>query len=133
MRILIQAGLLLATFAGAAAAQPALTGTWEGSSTCTDRKLAPGCRDEHVIYVFTGAGEKLHLVADKVVDGVRSTMYEIDLAPDGHGGWFHRFDAPNGFAGRWQYGAPAGAALRGELVDANSGAQVRSVAVTRQP
>lgn len=132
MRTIRTAGLLLAILAGPAGAQT-LSGTWEGSSICTDRKIAPACRDEHVIYVFTPAAQgKVHLVADRVVDGVRSTMYEIDLAPDGAGGWFYRFDAPNGMTGRWQYGAPAAAKLEGELVDVRTGAQVRKVSVTRQ-
>ena len=75
---------------GTMAAAPAdrdpseLIGTWRGTSTCTDLVAAPGCRDEVVVYELT-AGEKpgtVHWQADKVVDGKRQSMGEMDLVYD---------------------------------------------------
>jgi hypothetical protein len=61
-----------------------LIGTWRGTSTCTDRVAAPACHDEVVVYDFT-AGEKpgsVHWKADKVVEGQRLPMGEMDLVYD---------------------------------------------------
>ena len=61
-----------------------LLGTWRGTSTCTDRVAAPACRDETVVYDFT-PGAKPGTVtwkADKVVDGKREPMGEMELAYD---------------------------------------------------
>jgi hypothetical protein len=61
-----------------------LIGTWRGTSTCTDRAAAPACRDESVVYDFT-PGAKPGTVtwkADKVVDGKREPMGEMELAYD---------------------------------------------------
>jgi hypothetical protein len=58
-----------------------LFGTWRGTSTCTDRVAAPACQDETVVYEFT-AGKKadtVHWRADKVVNGRRELMGELDL------------------------------------------------------
>lgn len=73
-----------------------LVGTWRGTSTCSDRVAAPACRDEVVIYDFT-AGEKgtVHWKADKVVEGQRQTMGELDLAYDaGARCWSAEFRSP---------------------------------------
>jgi hypothetical protein len=64
--------------------QLAPDGVWRGTSTCTDRVAAPACHDEVVVYEFT-AGAKagtVHWKADKVVDGQRQTMGEMDLSYD---------------------------------------------------
>jgi hypothetical protein len=64
-----------------ASGRAAPIGVWRGTSTCTDRVAAPACRDEAVVYEFT-AGAKpgaVHLRADKVVDGQRLPMGEMDL------------------------------------------------------
>jgi hypothetical protein len=81
-----------AAWALAASAPPGhepseLIGTWRGTSTCTDRVAAPACRDEVVVYEFT-AGEKpgwVHWKADKVVEGQRQPMGEMDLVYDAGG------------------------------------------------
>jgi hypothetical protein len=87
---------------GAAAAQsgrsPAeLLGTWRGTSTCTDRVAAPGCNDETIVYEFV-AGDKPGVVrwkADKVVDGKRVPMGEMDLTYDaGEKCWRAEFSSP---------------------------------------
>ena len=61
-----------------------LVGTWRGSSTCPDRVAAPACRDEVVVYDFILGAKPGTVVwkADKVVDGKREPMGEMDLAYD---------------------------------------------------
>lgn len=61
-----------------------LLGTWRGTSTCTDRVAAPACNDEIVVYEFTQGAKPglVHWVADKVVNGKREPMGEMDLAYD---------------------------------------------------
>jgi len=59
-------------------------GLWRGTSTCTDRVAAPACNDEQVVYEFR-AGPKpgmVHWVADKVVNGKRVPMGELDMEYD---------------------------------------------------
>lgn len=74
-----------------------LVGTWRGTSTCTDRTAASACRDEVVVYEFT-AGAKpgtVHWKANKVVDGQRELMGEIDLVYDaGESCWAAEFRSP---------------------------------------
>jgi hypothetical protein len=102
---ILGAGCLAAVLAAAAlahaqsdSATPAqLIGTWRGTSLCTDRVAAPACKDETVVYEFT-AGSKagmVHWVADKVVDGERLTMGELDAEYDKtEGCWKSEFSAP---------------------------------------
>jgi hypothetical protein len=75
----------------------AAIGVWRGTSTCTDRVAAPACRDEVVVYEFT-AGAKpgaLHLKADKMVDGQRLPMGEMDLEyATGDACWRGEFTSP---------------------------------------
>lgn len=61
-----------------------LIGTWRGASTCTDRVAAPACRDEVVVYEFTVGAKSgtVHWHADKIVDGQRQPMGEMDLTYD---------------------------------------------------
>lgn len=92
-----------ATTGGPAAAGPEgarraeLSGVWRGTSTCTDRVAAPACRDEVVVYEFTD-GPKPGIVrwkADKVVNGQREPMGELDLAYDtGEACWRADFTSP---------------------------------------
>lgn len=76
-----------------------LIGTWRGTSTCTDRVAAPACRDEVVVYDFT-SGAKPGTVsrkADKVVEGRREPMGEMDLAYDAEQRcWSAEFRSPRG-------------------------------------
>jgi hypothetical protein len=73
------------------------SGVWRGTSTCTDRVAAPACRDEVVVYEFT-AGAKpgaVHLKADKMVDGQRLPMGEMDLEySTGEACWRAEFTSP---------------------------------------
>lgn len=74
-----------------------LIGTWRGTSTCTDLAAAPGCRDETVVYDFTLGTRPGTVVwkADKVVDGKRVPMGEMDLAYDAvQKCWSAEFQSP---------------------------------------
>jgi hypothetical protein len=76
--------LSVAMWTGTAHVPSELIGTWRGTSTCTDRVAAPACRDEVVIYEFS-AGTRADTVtwkADKVVDGKREPMGEMDMSYD---------------------------------------------------
>ena len=76
----------LLSFCSAAAAQtgkPAdVVGTWEGQSICTVQPSA--CHDEHVIYeIAQAADHKLKMSADKVVNGERQNMGDLECTYDG--------------------------------------------------
>ena len=51
-------------------------GTWEGESICTVRPSA--CHDEHVIYEISRKQQKLVMSADKVVNGERQNMGDLE-------------------------------------------------------
>ena len=76
-----------------------LLGTWRGTSLCTDRVAAPACHDESVVYDFT-LGPKpgtLQWAADKVVDGERQHMGDLELSYDKtEGCWKAEFSSPRG-------------------------------------
>src|SRR5262249_3681888 len=74
-----------------------LTGTWRGTSICTDRVAAPACQDETVVYEFKPGLQPgtVHWVADKVVNGKREPMGEFDLTYDkAEGCWKSEFTSP---------------------------------------
>jgi len=78
---------LLASFLMVQSSAPSptqLLGTWRGTSTCTDRVAAPACNDEVVVYEFTKGVKPgtVHWAADKVVNGKREPMGEMDVAYD---------------------------------------------------
>jgi hypothetical protein len=102
--VLVLAGCLLSGSIASAGITPSeLIGTWRGASTCTDRVAAPACRDEVAVYEFT-AEEKsgtVHWKADKVIDGQRQPMGEMDLAYDRTDKcWKAEFNSPR-FHGVW--------------------------------
>ena len=74
-----------------------ILGTWRGTSTCTDRVAAPACNDEVIVYDVT-LGTKPGTVlwkADKLVDGKREPMGEMDLTYDGgEKCWKGEFSSP---------------------------------------
>ena len=55
-----------------------------GTSVCTDLDAAPACKDETVVYEFKPGAQPgtVRWAADKVVDGKRLPMGEMDLAWD---------------------------------------------------
>jgi hypothetical protein len=92
--------LLLALAASGAASthDPSeIVGTWRGTSVCTDRVAAPACNDEVVVYEITPGAKAgtVHWQADKIVNGERGTMGEMDLAYDtGDACWRGEFSSP---------------------------------------
>ena len=99
VKIFIALTVSVAFFSAApeAAGQAAPSGLWRGTSTCTDRVAAPACHDEVVVYEFT-AGEKPGTVkwrADKVIDGERQAMGEMELVYDAaEACWRAEFQSP---------------------------------------
>lgn len=96
--VLLMAGSLLAATAEADDHKPSeIIGTWRGTSTCTDLRAAPACKDEVVVYDFA-AGAKpgtVHWKADKVVNGQREPMGAMDLTYDDAGKcWAAEFNSP---------------------------------------
>ena len=85
------------SFAAPKAASPASPlGVWRGTSTCSDLAAAPACRDEAVVYEFTVGAQSgtVHWKADKMVDGQRAAMGEMDLVYDsGEACWMAEFQA----------------------------------------
>lgn len=103
MTILDLGVLCLASAALAAEPAPAhspaeILGTWRGTSICTDLAAAPSCHDETVVYDFE-PGDKPGTIlwkADKIVDGKRLPMGELDLTYDTQAGaWTAKFNGPN--------------------------------------
>ncbi len=135
--------LVVFCFVGAVAplaAEPrpadAILGEWRGSSICTNREVAPACKDESIVYLFTpmksDGAEKVHIEASKIVDGKVLPMGEFDLTYDAdEASWSVEFKTPRVHA-RWSY-TVSGDRLAGTLVDLPSNAQVRKVDATRQP
>jgi hypothetical protein len=82
--VLVAASPRAAPGAPGAGSPSELFGVWRGTSTCTDRVAAPACRDEEVVYEFEAGAMPgaVHWKADKVVNGQREPMGELDLAYD---------------------------------------------------
>ena len=110
-----------------------ILGTWTGTSTCVDRTRHPACKDEVVVYEFrekSGAPDSVSLQADKIVDGQRVTMGELDFAWDsGEGAWLGEFRIRNNH-GLWKF-VVHGTSMEGTLVDLPEKNLVRKVAVKR--
>jgi hypothetical protein len=98
MKAKTAAALVLALSAVASAQKPEqLLGTWRGTSTCTDRVAAPACNDETVVYEFTPGAKPgvIRWVADKIVDGKRDSMGELELSWDAaESCWKSVFESP---------------------------------------
>ncbi|MFA6958132.1 MAG: hypothetical protein WC538_19870 [Thermoanaerobaculia bacterium] len=135
--------LVIICFAGAAAAslsgdpRPAdsILGEWRGTSICTNRELAPACKDESIVYLFTplpsDGAPKVHLDASKIVDGKAAPMGEFDLTWDaGDASWSAEIRTPRVHA-LWSYTID-GDHLTGTLAELPSKAQLRKVDATRQ-
>jgi hypothetical protein len=80
--------LLLPIVTALAAQSPAIddiVGTWSGSSICVNREAAPACADEQVVYEIAatpGRAMTVTVKADKVVDGKRVPMGDLDFTRD---------------------------------------------------
>lgn len=75
-----------------------IVGIWSGSSVCVDRKAAPACNDEQVVFEISGSAGKPKTVtvkADKVVDGKRVSMGVLEFTHDAKSGsWTSEFETP---------------------------------------
>jgi hypothetical protein len=124
---------LLAAAVAAASPRDAILGEWRGASACTDRRVAPACKDEVVVYRFTPAGgDTVRQAAFKIVAGEEQLMGELDFTPEARThDWTSEFRI-NGRHGLWRF-HPADTLMTGTLVDVPSGSVVRRVRVTRPP
>ena len=63
-------------------------GDWTGESICADKQKFPACKDEKVVYHFSKSSEagKIHLAADKIVNGANEAMGEFDFVYDAAAG-----------------------------------------------
>lgn len=116
---------------GEAFAQSAdgIVGTWRGTSACVDRQAAPACTDEKVIYEIVASSRQpgtVTLSADKVVDGKRLPMGDLDFTrDDASQSWTSELKAPRPHA-LWRLSVK-GTTLSGTLTLLPSKAVVRRV------
>lgn len=111
-----------------------IIGVWRGTSICTDRKIAPACKDEQIIYTFRNApGQrpgKVILKADKVVDGKIEFMAELEGTYDQKKHtWTAEFRSPR-FHGLWSF-VISGRNLTGTLTDIPSKAIIRKISARK--
>jgi len=128
----IGAVALLALFATAAVApRDAILGEWHGTSLCTDRKAAPACNDEIVVYRFTPAGgDTARCAAYRITSGEEVPMGELDFTRNAKSGdWAAGLGTPRVHA-IWSFHV-ADTLMTGTLTQVPSGAVVRRVRATR--
>lgn len=94
---------LLSMFAASAVASAGtgdirhFLGTWHGTSTCVNRRVAPACKDETVVYEIRRSDKPQTAVlkADKIVDGKRVPMGELEFVySTKQGCWRAEFATP---------------------------------------
>jgi hypothetical protein len=95
-------GLVALVAGGARAGEPGrldgFLGTWRGTSTCTNRKVAPGCNDETVVYEVRASDKPKTAIlkADKIVNGERRSMGDLEFAySDKDGCWRSEINMPS--------------------------------------
>jgi len=112
----------------------ALVGSWHGTSKCVDLEHFPNCHDEEVIFDAVnrgGSGDTVTVRADKIVQGHREFMGELDYVRGKDGLWVAEFRNE-----RVQIRLTlrvAGNQLIGQLIDVPSGRLVRDQNLTRRP
>ena len=110
-----------------------IRGEWRGTSTCTNRELSPGCKDETVRYVFTGpiGNSKTYRVsADKLIGNDYQPMGDLDLAYDAADStWMAVLDVPSCKGCRWWFRV-RGSRLTGTLTTSAQDT-LRTVVATR--
>lgn len=106
-----------------------IVGTWSGSSVCVDRKAAPACNDEQVVFEISASAGKPKTVtvkAAKVVDGKRVSMGVLEFTHDAKSGsWTSEFETPR-VHDLWRL-TVNGAMLTGTLTSIPSRAIVRKI------
>ena len=133
-RSLLAALALILVPVSVSSAQARVVGTWQGTSTCTDKVAFPACHDEQVVYVIRplGAGaDSVTVKADKIVNGARESMGDLQFGSSGDGTWLAEFKTER-FHDRWTL-TVEGDRITGTLVDLPSGRLVRNVALRRVP
>ena len=108
-------------------------GTWHGTSTCINRKFAPACTDETVIYEVRRSDKpgSAVLAADKAVNGERLPMGDLEfIYSETDGCWRSEFKTPN-VQGVWCL-AVEGNSMTGRLRVMPEDADVRKVQATRE-
>ena len=135
LRLVATLVLSVGSVLGVALAGPVdeIVGTWRGTSACVDRKAAPACTDEEVIYEIVaspGHPDSVTVKADKVVDGKRVPMGSLDFTHDSTSrSWTSELDTPRTHA-LWRLSV-SGATLSGTLTLLPSKAVVRRVDLRR--
>jgi len=78
-------------------------GSWRGTSTCVNRKVAPACKDETVVYDVRPSDKPKTALLDayKIVDGQRLPMGELEFVySDKEGCWRSGLSTPR-VQGTW--------------------------------
>jgi hypothetical protein len=110
-------------------------GTWTGESVCTDKKKFPACKDEQVVYRFsksTADAKKIHLVAEKIVNGANELMGELDFTFDAAQNTLTCEFTINQTHGIWEFKV-AGDTMEGTLKILPEKALARQIKVKKQP
>lgn len=110
-----------------------IVGTWKGTSTCVDRKAAPACNDESVVYEITtiaGAADRVSVQADKIVNGERGTMGVLEFRLGADGSWTSEFQSPRARSG-WRL-VVDGDRIAGTGTLLPSNAVIRKIELERQ-
>lgn len=108
-------------------------GDWTGESTCVDKQKFPACKDEKVVYHFSKSKDdasKIHLVADKIVNGVNEYMGEFDFTFDAAKQTLVSEFTFNGNHGIWEFKVE-GSAIEGTLKMLPDKTLVRQVKVKK--
>ena len=112
----------------------AILGQWQGTSLCTNREVAPACKDEKTRYTFTrgeGSEGRIHCAAEKLVGGEYASMGEMDFDyVPAQRQWKCELKTPSVHA-VWSF-TVEGDRLTGTLVDVPTGAQTRRVSAARK-
>jgi hypothetical protein len=113
---------------------PSLVGTWRGTSTCVDKKNHPACNDEQIIYdavAHPGFRDSVTLKADKIVNGQRESMGEMEFAKQKDGTWRADIQAPR-YHLRVDFHVD-GTHLTGEMIDLATNQRARVMKAERVP
>ena len=131
-RALLGVLALVVVTASGVVAQTRLVGTWQGTSTCADKVAFPACNDEVVIYVIQPVGaraDSITVKADKIVNGAREYMGDLQFGRAGEGTWEAEIQTAR-YHDRWTL-TVEGDHITGTLVDLPSGRLVRNVSLRR--
>jgi hypothetical protein len=110
-----------------------IVGTWRGSSTCVDRVAAPACNDEQVVYEVVAspdAPERVTIKGDRLVDGKRVFMGDLEYTPAKDGSWTAEFQSPR-MHSQWRI-VVSGDSMTGTAILLPSKAVVRRLALQRE-